>query len=454
MRESHAQLSNPARSQDGRVSIALIVLITVLLAAALIGAIVWTLNMRNEEPIDRVVGVAPQASPEQVERGAYLARAGNCMGCHTARGGVPYAGGRGIPTPFGTIYASNLTPDIETGIGAWSASEFWRAMHNGRARDGRLLYPAFPYPNFTRISREDSDALHAYLRSLPATPQKNRPHELMFPFDQQAALAVWRALYFRAERAELSEGPPRNESPQQVEARRGAYLVEGLGHCNACHASRNALGATSSTLDLAGGLIPVQNWYAPSLTSPLEAGVADWDLQHIVDLLQSGVSTRGAVMGPMSEVVGGSTQYLNAADLTAMAAHLKALPQSASKNDDHIKSGAASANSTTSAGAKLYDQHCVQCHGEQGEGTPGIYPALSGSRAVTMQTSANLVHIVLEGGFPPATQRNPRPFGMPPFATLLSDDDVAALLTHIRSSWGNTAARVEPLEVRRFRTAR
>jgi mono/diheme cytochrome c family protein len=408
------------------------------IGALLIALVAW-LNLRDEDPI---TGDSAPATAALIARGAYLARAGNCIGCHTVPGGAAYAGGRGIPTPFGTIYASNLTPDRETGIGAWSSAEFWRALHNGRARDGRLLYPAFPYPNYTRITRDDSDALHAYLRSLPAVAQPNKAHALAFPFDQQAALAVWRALYFRPER--IAPDPARS-----AEWQRGAYLVEGLGHCNACHASRNALGATSNTLDLAGGLIPEQNWYAPSMTSPDEASVATWDTPQIVELLRNGVSNRGAVMGPMSEVVAGSTQHLSEPDLRAMATYLQALPQTPAEPepDDPPKRLPAD-----SPGAKLYRQHCMDCHGEHGEGVPGIYPPLAGSRALTLPTPANLVHVVLEGGFPPSTAGNPRPFGMPPFATVLSDTEVAQLLSHLRGGWGNRGAPVSAREVAQFRS--
>ncbi|HZT56367.1 MAG TPA: cytochrome c, partial [Burkholderiaceae bacterium] len=300
------------------------------------------------------------------------------------------------------------------------------------------------YPNYTRITRADADAIHAYLRSLPPVVQPNKPHELAFPFDQQAALAVWRALYFRA----AEPARPDADTARSAEWRRGAYLVEGLGHCNACHASRNALGATASTLDLAGGLIPVQNWYAPSLTSPDEAGVAAWELPQIVALMRTGVSARGAVMGPMREVVAGSTQYLTEPDLRAMATYLKALPQTPA---DALPQDAPPGPAADGPGAKLYTQYCAQCHGEQGEGVPGIYPTLAGSRAVTMRTPVNLVHIVLEGGFAPSTAGNPRPYGMPPFATLLGDAEVAQLLSHLRGSWGNRAAPVSALEVGQFR---
>jgi mono/diheme cytochrome c family protein len=418
-------------------------LVVFALGLMLAAGVAW-LNVRGEAPIS---ATPIDTTPELIARGAYLARAGNCMGCHTVPGGTAYAGGRGVPTPFGTVYAPNLTPDRASGIGAWSPDAFWRAMHNGRAADGRLLYPAFPYPNYTRVTRADSDAMYAYLRSLPAVPQANKPHDLPFPFDQQAALAVWRALYFRP--AEPSQ--PEHDTTRSAEWLRGAYLVEGLGHCNACHASRNALGATRSTLDLAGGLIPVQNWYAPSLTAPDEASVAAWELPQIVALLRDGISEGGAVMGPMREVVGGSTQHLTEPDLRAMAAYLKALPPSPPAP---LPSNAAKAASIDGPGAKLYAQHCVQCHGEQGEGVAGVYPALAGSRAVTLRTPANLVHVVLEGGFPPATAGNPRPYGMPPFATVLSDGEVAQLLSHVRGSWGNRSAPVSALDVAKFRSVR
>lgn len=410
------------------------------LVAALAIAWVMFMNLRDESP--RSPTPAPVPSAEQVSRGAYLALAGNCMGCHTAPGGAPYAGGRGVATPFGTVMAPNLTPDDKTGIGAWSADDFWRALHNGRSRDGRLLYPAFPYPNYTRITREDADAIRAWLRLVPAVEQANRPHELKFPFNQQAALAVWRALHFRP-------GQHRADPQRSPEADRGAYLVEGLGHCNACHSSRNVLGATSGPLDLAGGLIPVQNWYAPSLTAVGEAGVAAWGTQDVVDLLKNGVSARGSVAGPMGEVVLGSTQHLSGPDLRAMAVYLKALPQTTS-----AVAAEAAPYAAGGPGAKLYERHCAGCHGDAGEGARGAYPALAGNRAVTMPQVANLVHMVLEGGFGPATEGNPRPYGMPPFATVLSTEETAQLLSFVRGSWGNRGAAVSALEVERFRGAR
>jgi len=407
------------------------------------------LNLRGEGELSAEIATAQipglPASSEQVARGAYLARAGNCLTCHTARGGEPYAGGRGIDTPFGTVYSSNLTPDDNTGLGRWSASAFWRALHHGRSADGRLLVPAFPYTSTTQVSRADSDALYAYLRSLPPVAQPARPHDLRFPFSTQAAMAVWRALYFQP-------GEFQPDATRSAEWNRGAYLVQGLGHCNACHAHRNALGGTAAPLDLSGGLIPVQNWYAPSLTDLREASVADWTEAEIVALLKTGVVDRHGALdvasGPMGEVVLRSTQHLCDADLRAMAVYLKALGDTAGGAPAWIEPGPATADAR---GAKLYADQCTNCHGKRGEGIAGAYPPLAGNRAVTMAVPANLVRIVLEGGFAPATAGNPSPYGMPPFAQTFSDDDLAAVLTHLRRSWGNRAEPVTAVDVNRYR---
>ena len=412
----------------------------VLAAAA--AAIVWFLNVRDE-----TAATAPTANATDanlIARGAYLASAGNCMACHTARGGERYAGGLGIATPFGTVFTSNLTPDAGTGLGNWSAADFWRALHNGRSKSGRLLYPAFPYTSYTRVTREDSDAMFAYLRSLPAVKQANQPHALRFPYQSQAALAVWRALYF-------SPGAYQPDASRNAEWNRGAYLVTGLGHCSACHSPRDALGGTRAgkALDLAGGLIPMQNWYAPSLASPQEAGVADWDREDIVSLLKNGVSPQASVTGPMAEVVLRSTQYLNREDLGAMAHYLKALP--ASHPSSEAPARVARADFNLAQAAKLYDQHCAQCHSDKGQGVANAYPPLAGNRAVTMPSIENLVQIVLNGAYAPATDGNPRPFGMPPFVLVLGDSEVAAVISFIRTSWGNQASDISPLQVQRIR---
>jgi mono/diheme cytochrome c family protein len=422
----------------GKASIALVVAAAALLLAA--AAVVW-LNRDDDD------GRADAASPpgaDLIARGEYLVRAGSCFGCHTAPGGAPYAGGRAIETPFGIVNAPNLTPDA-SGLAAWTNADFWRALHNGRSRGGRLLYPAFPYPNYTRLARADADAMFAYLKSLAPVASPAVPHALRFPFDQQAALAVWRALFFRPARFETDAA----RSPQW---NRGAYLVETLGHCNACHSRRNVLGATAGPLDLAGGLIPIQNWYAPSLKDNAEAGLGEWPEREVVALLKTGVSARGSVQGPMAEVVARSTQYLSDADLEAMAVYLRELPDAGAA----APSPAATLSTPAAAserGAKLYTTHCAACHGDKGEGVGGAYPALAGNRAVALTPPANLVHIVLRGGFPPSTPGNPRPYGMPPFATVLSDAEVAEVLSYLRAAWGHAAAPVTTLDVSRYRGA-
>jgi len=414
----------------GRIAVALFALLLVACAA------VWWLNVRGEDPVDEAQA-EPAASPEQIRHGAYLARAGNCGACHTDRGGPPYAGGKGIPTPFGTIYASNLTPDLETGIGSWNAAHFWRAMHHGRSKDGRLLYPAFPYPSFTLITREDSDALFAYLRSQVPVHQSNRPHQLGFPYNLQAALAVWRALFF-------APGTFERQANQPEAWNRGAYLVRALGHCDACHAPRNILGATRAAIELTGGLIPNQHWYAPSLADTREAGVSDWPIDDVVALLGNGISRRGAAMGPMADVVFRSTQHLSATDLRAMAIYLQTLPHLAPAPPRERTAKP----ETLELGQRLYARECARCHGERGEGK-GPYPALVNHRTVTMGPHTNLVRVIVSGGFPPTTAGNPRPYGMPSLA--LDDEEIAALASYLRSAWGHKAPAVAAFEVRDLR---
>ncbi|MFY3386644.1 c-type cytochrome [Paracidovorax sp. MALMAid1276] len=411
-------------------------------AAGMAAAIVITLNVQGEAPLP--AGDTLQSTSDLVRRGEYLARVGNCMACHTPQGGAPYGGGRGIETPFGVVHSSNLTPDTTHGIGTWTSAEFWRALHHGRSKDGRLLYPAFPYPNYTQVTREDSDAIFAYLQSLPAVAEPNRAHALRFPYNTQAAVAVWRALFF-------VPGAPQPDAAQTAEYNRGAYLVNGLGHCTACHTPRNALGATTDAKAFTGGLIPVQNWYAPALNAAHEAGVKAWRAEDVMALLQTGVAPQGSVLGPMAEVVFRSTQYLSDADARAMAVYLQALPQQppAERAPPPAPPAAAMAR-----GAKVYEQQCAQCHGGEGQGESGAFPPLAGNRAVMLADPTNLVRVVLQGGYLPATAGNPRPHGMPPFQQVLSDDDIAAVTTFVRNQWGNRAPAVGTIEVYRARERR
>jgi mono/diheme cytochrome c family protein len=383
--------------------------------------------------------------PEQVVRGEYLTAAGDCYACHTVRGSQPYSGGLEIPTPFGKLYTPNITPDPETGIGTWTADDFWRAMHEGRSKNGEFLYPAFPYTNYTKVTREDSDAMYAYFVTLKPVKQQNRPHEMRFPYNQRDLLVGWRTLYF-------TPGVYKDDPKQSKQWNRGAYLVEGLGHCNACHATRNFLGAVTQSDDYSGGLIPVQNWYAPSLTSSREAGLGEREINEIVDLLRTGVSVRGAVFGPMAAVVQHSLQELSLGDLTAMATYLKAQSEKKASTpwlSTDIPQGQVAA--MMQAGGKVYKDRCESCHQAKGEGVPRIYPPLANNESIAMRNPVNAIRIVLNGGFPPSTEGNPRPYGMPPFYQDLSNEEVAAVVTYIRQSWGNDAPPTLPFEVQRSR---
>ncbi len=406
---------------------------------------------------------AQKPSAELVQRGEYLAKVGNCAACHTARGGQPFAGGKAIHTPFGAVYTSNITPDTTHGIGRWSAQAFYRAMHEGRSADGRLLTPAFPYPNYTHVSREDSDALYAYfMHGVPSVAQPNRAHELGFPYNTQLALAVWRLLFF--DKAQPNNAPEIVAAPAIFQGSgglkdmqnaaltaRGEYLVRGLGHCSACHAQRNALGATINDQLLSGALMPMQDWYAPSLMDPRQAGVMHWPTQDVVALLKTGVAPNASMAGPMAEVVSKSTQYWSDADLQATAAYLQSLPQTTAPARDKPRVNP----QFYARGEQLFAKHCASCHGTQGEGAKVegsvALPALAGNRAVTMPTAANLVRILLAGGYAPSTAGNPRPFGMPPFVHVLNDEDIAAVTTYIRAAWGNQADAVSAADVLQHR---
>ena len=403
-----------------------------------------------------------KASSQQLERGAYLAKVGNCAACHTARGGAAFAGGLALHTPFGAVYTSNITPDTSAGIGLWSADAFYRAMHEGISADGRLLTPAFPYPNYTHVTRDDSDALYTYfMQGVQPVAQANRVHDLPFPLNTQFALAAWRVMFFErgsntiatekvATQAEFTRVNNQNDSKNLQNVERGAYLVRGLGHCSACHAQRNALGATSNDQSLSGALMPLQDWYAPSLMDASQAGVKHWPQADVVALLKTGVAPHASVAGPMAEVVSKSTQYWSDADLQSAAAYLQSLPEI-----KPVYRGKPSQSPMLPRGEQLFVQHCASCHGANGQGLQVqgsvALPALAGNRAVTMHHTANLVRIILAGGYAPSTAGNPRPFGMPPFVHVLNDEDIAAVTSYIRFSWGNIAEPVSAADVVRHR---
>jgi mono/diheme cytochrome c family protein len=381
-----------------------------------------------------------------ITKGEYLARAGDCIACHTNPGGALFAGGRPMATPFGTIYTSNITPDPTTGIGSWTADQFYGTMHTGRFPDGGLIYPAMPFGSYTKVTRADCNAIFAYLRSIPPAHQPNRPHDLRFPFNNRQLILGWRTLFFQ-------EGEYQPDLTKSAEWNRGAYLVEGLGHCAMCHSPINALGGSSESQAFEGGLIPMQNWYAPSLTSNKEAGLGEWSIEEIVDLLRTGVSKRGAVYGPMAEVTFNSLQYLNDADVLAMAVYLKGLGQGNPLAPELSGIPAPESSLLMSFGETVYANHCASCHAADGRGMPPDYPPLANNASIQMQSAVNPIRMVLNGGFPPGTAGNRMPYGMPPFAQTLSDNEVAAVVTYIRAAWGNRGTTVSARQANELRTA-
>lgn len=418
--------------------LAAIVVLALLGAGAAFALLAWQRNLSDAAP--------PSTRPASLERGAYLAAVGNCAGCHTARGGSRLAGGRPIPTPFGTVFSSNLTPDA-TGLAGWTADDFWRAIHLGQSRDGRLLSPAHPVTNTTLVTREDADSLHAWLQAQPAVNAPRRAHELRWPYGSQLAVAAWRALFF-------SPGTYRPDPAHDANWNRGAYLSQGLAHCSACHASRNALGGDQGAADFRGGLLTGLGWVAPSLLDPAEAGVQRWPDDLLRRWLRDGHVEGHAALGPMGEVVLGSTSHLNNADLTAMSAYLRTLPEQAAVRPEPANPDPR----RRERGANLYRDHCATCHGANGEGRRDesgalAYPALVGSRIVTQGSAANLIRLIERGGFSPATPGHPRPYGMPPFAGVLSADDLASITSHLRQSLGHRAGEVDAVEVLRLRSA-
>lgn len=388
-----------------------------------------------------IAAVATHAD-DAVERGRYLATVGDCVSCHTARNGRPFAGGRVVATPFGGIPSPNLTPDRATGLGDWSADDFHRAMHDGQGRAGESLYPAFPFTSYTRMTRADTDAVFAYLKSLPAVRNPRTENTLRFPYRLRSLMAPWRALFF-------DEGDYVADPKRSAAYNRGAYLVEGVAHCNECHARRNSFGAPVTDPMFAGGIIPVQNWYAPDLSMGRNGGLAGWSAADVVALLKTGRSAHGTALGPMAEVVMRSTQYLTEADLAAMATYLTSLPD---REPRRTPERIADADGLAKRGEPIYAKRCAGCHAADGRGKGDAYPPLDRNPSVLDPTGINAIRVVLNGGFAPATAAHPRPYSMPPFSQQLSDDDAAAVVTYIRQAWSNEAAAVSPNDVRAYRS--
>jgi mono/diheme cytochrome c family protein len=376
---------------------------------------------------------------KQIERGRYLAIAGDCASCHTLPGsGHDYAGGRPIETPFGTLIGPNITPDPQTGIGAWTDDEFVNALTKGTGRHGTRLYPAMPYTYYTKVSREDALAIRAYLDTVPAVHNPVDANQLPFPLDIRLSMAAWNALFFSP--AAFQPVPDRS-----AEWNRGAYLVEGLAHCGMCHTPKNILGAEDTGRRLQG--YALQGWFASNITNDNRRGLGTWSIDDIVTYLKTGRNSASAATGPMSETLHMSTSRMTEDDLKAIATYLKDQPgqaEAASPTPDQA---------TMNAGAQIYADECSGCHAANGKGSPGIFPSLNGAAQVQQTDPTSLVHAVLRGARSAGTDKAPTAPAMPEFGWVLGDDQVAAVLTYIRNTWGNLAPPVSAGEVSKQRRA-
>jgi mono/diheme cytochrome c family protein len=390
---------------------------------------------------------APQASgavqPAAVERGQYLVSVANCVTCHTAKGGTPFAGGRPFRTTyglFGDIYSSNITPDRDTGIGTWSEDEFIRAMRSGVAPGERRLFPAFPYTSFTKLTTADIKATYAYLRTLPVT--RSVPPKNSFWFRQRWVMRLWNAWFFK-------EGELVSDSTKSNAWNEGRYLVEALGHCGACHTPRNLSLAERTEAQLTGGIHidevedgKNRTWSAPNLTSA-EFGLAKWSVDDLQKYLKSGSNRRTGVLGPMNEVIANSLRHLTDADAAAMAVYIKSLPAGGESTQQTLSAD------ERAAGQALYDKHCNECHLSTGRGGFRKAPPVAGSPIVQSDDASSLLNVILYGANPAA--ESPSAFeaweDMPGYKDKMTDAEMATLANFLRSNWGNQGGRVSPRAV-------
>jgi len=391
-----------------------------------------------------------------VTQGEYLARVGDCTACHTKAGGKPFAGGLPLETPIGTIYSTNITPDSKTGIGDYSFETFDNAVRRGIRKDGSTLYPAMPYPSYARVSEGDMRALYAYFMSaVPAVSQSNRASDVPWPLSIRAPLKVWRWLFAP------SPDTPASPRMQDDQMNRGAYLVEGLGHCGTCHSPRaltlqeKALHDDDGKLFLSGG-VPLEGWTAKDLRGSTVTGLGQWSEQDIVQFLKTGRNDRTAAFGGMSDVVVHSMQYLSDSDLGAIAKYLKTLSPQETQNVSITAHNVDTAQKLhdlqiDSLGGRVYADNCMACHRSDGKGYTQTFPGLAGNTVLNDAKADSVIRIILKGYTVPATASAPTAYTMPAFGWRLSDSEVAAVASFIRQSWSNSGSVVNESDVAKVR---
>lgn len=431
-------LHSHPRAAAGVVGAALAILGLARLAASQVAATLpahatWTLTATGLL-VQPITDSTPNAA--QLRRGQYLVAAGDCMSCHLRDGGEPLAGGLGLKTPFGVIYSPNITSDQETGIGNWTSDQFYHAMHDGLDDEGKNLYPAFPYPWFRLVNREDDDAILAFLKTTPAVSYHPPENDLRFPLNFRSMVKGWNLLY-------LNSHDFQTDPSQSAEWNRGAYLVNGLGHCGGCHTPKNALGADKSDQDFHGAKL--DNWVAPDLTSNDRTGLGGWSIDDTAEYLRNGRNAHAGAGGAMADVITYSTSLMSDADRHAMAVYLKT--RAASPSITHTPPDAGAMR----RGAAIYSDACASCHLEDGVGQPRYFPPLGHNAMLQQADATGLEHLVLAGGRIGTSPSRPSPLTMPSFAWKLSDNEIADVSTYMRNSWGNQAAAVSVSEVRDVR---
>jgi mono/diheme cytochrome c family protein len=376
----------------------------------------------------------------QIERGRYLVVAADCAACHTVPDhGQPFAGGRPIETPFGNITSANITPDRDTGIGAWSDEDFDNALRKGIRPNGARLYPAMPYTAYTKMSQYDVLAIRAYLKTVAPVRNPVVTNTLPFPFDIRAAMRAWNWLYFTA-------GEYQPDPQKSPEWNRGAFLVQGPGHCTACHTPKSFLGGDKRSQYLRGS--DVQGWFAPDLTNNDTTGLGRWSAQDVTAYLKTGHNRVSAATGPMAEEITHSSSHMTDSDLAAIATYLKSL----GTRTDH-STAVATSDPAMVAGGAIYRDQCSACHALDGHGVPQLFPSLADSAVVRSSDPSTLIRLVLRGARSVATAAEPTSPGMPSFGWQLDDAQVAAVATYIRNAWQPAAPAVSATDVRRARSS-
>jgi mono/diheme cytochrome c family protein len=374
----------------------------------------------------------------KVDRGRYLATAADCVACHTIPGSKDkFAGGRPIETPFGEIVSANITPDQATGIGSWTDEQFDRAVRDGIRPDGSRLYPAMPYPNYTKMSHDDVMAIRAYLSTVEPVNNRVDRSTLPFPFNIRTAMRGWNMLFF-------DKGEYKPDPNKSIEWNRGAYLVQGPGHCGACHTPKNSLGGDKTSEFLKGGLL--QGWFAPNITNDEANGLGKWSVDDVVAYLKTGHNRITAATGIMAEEIEHASSKMTDGDLKAIATYLKSVP-----GDSKDPKPIAENDPAMKAGHAIYRDQCAACHMIDGKGVANLFPSLADASVLRSSDPATAIRLVLRGARTVQTDHEPTGPGMPAYGRMLKDDEIAAVLTYARNAWGRGAPAVTAADVAKAR---